>query len=260
MYVQQPDSLIRLKEALIRGLIWTFIGFLYGALFVFLAQAARFWHLPMIPAVFAAVVSATLAALIYSSMRLAVLMAMLVSPLSIGFIIASGNPADPVLLLLMALVSGALVGALYGYFSTRSRVHRADAKTLTGFSAGWLAALVYLLLSPWLESHPIALQVGYLCPLTGFIYVWLLPTFVKLYDNLLPPLADGLLVGLGISAFVSMSFFVMISSVDPEVAGPAISWIEGIYADLPQAMLSGSVGGGLAGVISGLFLTKWQDL
>ncbi|MGD8912855.1 MAG: hypothetical protein PVI97_04175 [Candidatus Thiodiazotropha sp.] len=250
----------RLKEALIRGAIWAFIGLLYAMLFVFLAAFADHWQLPIDPNLFAGVLAGTLGALIYSSMRLAVLMTTIISPISIFYFIISDHPID--LLILVALVSvvGAVVGALYGVFSMGSRVNRADAKTLAGFSAGWLASLLYLLVISLTAPIAINIVVAILCPLTGILYVALVPGFIKLYDNLLPPVGDGLIVGVGVSGFIALCLFVMIGTIDSDVAGPFITALEVIHGNLPGAIVGGIFGAGLAGIVSGLLLTNWQDL
>ncbi|MBT2988629.1 MAG: hypothetical protein KME48_08180 [Candidatus Thiodiazotropha sp. (ex Ctena orbiculata)] len=262
--MQQPRhpalSMQRFKEALIRGAIWAFIGLLYAMLFVFLAAFADHWRLPIDSNLIAAVLAGTLGALIYSSMRLAVLMTTIVSPLSIFYFILSDPPVDLLLLLILVSVAGAVVGALYGIFSMGSRVNRADAKTLAGFSAGWLAALVYLLLSSATDAIPISIMVALLCPLTGILYVAMVPGFIKLYDNLLPPLGDGLMVGVGVSAFIALCLFVMIGSIDDSVAGPMVDALNVIHNNLPGAVAGGIIGAGLAGIASGLLLTDWQDL
>jgi hypothetical protein len=250
----------RIKEALIRGFIWAFIGLLYAMLFVFLAAFADHWQLPIDSNLFAGVLAGTLGALIYSSMRLAVLMTTIISPFSIFYFILADRPVDLLLLVLMVCIVGAVVGALYGVFSMGSRVNRADAKTLAGFSAGWLVSLVYLLVINLTSGASITTVVALLCPLTGIIYVALVPGFIRLYDNLLPPVGDGLLVGVGVSGFIALSLFVMIGSIDSEVAGSFSTALEVIHANLPGAMVGGLLGAGLAGMVSGLLLTGWQDL
>ncbi|MEW8027550.1 MAG: hypothetical protein AB2806_07395 [Candidatus Thiodiazotropha sp.] len=250
----------RLREALIRGAIWAFIGLLYAMLFVFLSAFADHWQLPIDPNLFAGVLAGTLGALIYSSMRLAVLMTTIISPISIFYFILSDHPVDLLLLVILVSLVGAVVGALYGIFSMGSRVNRADAKTLAGFSAGWLAALAYLLAVNLTGPVSITTVVAILCPLTGILYVALVPGFIKLYDNLLPPVGDGLMVGVGVSGFIALCFFVMIGTIDDSVAGPLSAALEVIHANLPGAVVGGILGGGLAGIGSGLLLTDWQDL
>ena len=250
----------RVKEALIRGLIWAFIGLLYAMLFIFFVALAEHWQPPVNPVFLAAILAGTLGALIYSSMRLAVLMTVVISPVSIFYFILSPRPVDLTHLLLVVTVIGAIIGGLYGIFSKGSRVYRADAKTLAGFSAGWLAALSYLLIGWMIEELTVGWVILIMCPLTGMLYVWMVPGFIRHYDDLLPSVGDGLMVGVGVSAYVALTFFVLVSSIDETVAGPLMPALESVHELLPQSLLGGVVGGGLAGVASGLLLTDWQDL
>ncbi|MET0090229.1 MAG: hypothetical protein ABW068_09475 [Candidatus Thiodiazotropha sp.] len=250
----------RLKEALIRGAIWAFIGLLYAMLFVILAGFSEHWHLPIAPYLFAGVLAGTLGALIYSSMRLSVLMTIIIAPISLFYFMFSEKPVNMPVLLLVVTAVGAFIGALYGFFSLGSRVYRADAKTLAGFSAGWLAALGYLLLSGITGAQPVSLVVAVMCPITGIIYVLLVPSFIRMYDNLLPPVGDGLMAGIGVSGFISLSLFIMTSSIDTDMAGPLLPTLDWIHAQMGGAIVGGILGGGLAGVLSGLLLTDWQDL
>ncbi|MEJ2610906.1 MAG: hypothetical protein P8179_12685 [Candidatus Thiodiazotropha sp.] len=229
-------------------------------LFVFFAAFAGYWKLPVNPYLFAGILAGTLGALIYSSMRLAVLMSIITSPVCIIFFTFAKHPINLHQLLIVVMLIGAVVGALYGIFSTGSRVNRADAKTLAGFSSGWLVSLGYLLISSLVETHSISLVVALMCPITGIIYVILVPNFIKLYDDLLPPIGDGLIVGIGVSGFVTLSFFIMISSIDNSVGGPLTSLLNTVRDDLPSAIFGGMLSAGLAGIVSGLLLTDWQDL
>lgn len=250
----------RVKEALIRGAIWAFIGLLYAMIFIFFVALAEDWQLPINPVFLAGILAGTLGALIYSSMRLAVLMTIIISPFSIFYFILAEWPVNLYYLLLIVSVIGAVIGALYGTFSMGSRIHRADAKTLAGFSAGWLSSLGYLLISALLGPVSLSTVVALMCPVTGILYVWMVPGFIKHYDNLLPPVGDGLMVGVGVSGFVALTFFVMISSIDNSVAGSLLPILDHVQEHLSQAILGGILGGGLAGALSGLLLTEWQDL
>ena len=85
----------RAKEALVRGAIWAFIGSLYAMLFTFFASLTEYWQLPADPVFLAGILAGTIGALIYSSMRLAVLMTVIISPISIFYFIFSGRPVGP---------------------------------------------------------------------------------------------------------------------------------------------------------------------
>lgn len=259
-YPGNPSLALRTREALIRALIWAFIGILYGMLFVFLAELAKRWGLPIQPYFFAGVLAGTIGALIYSSMRLAVLLAVVIAPFCLLFVVFARGLAHPHDLLVFAVPLGALVGAGYGHFAKKSRVYRADAKVLAGFSAGFLVALGYLVLSTQLAGLPMGAIVGVMCPLTGLLYVLFVPTFIRLRDDLLPPPLNGAMVGAGVATFLAFLFFLMTHSLElgPAAASPAL--LQQIYGLLPQAIFSGALGAGLVGAVSGLLLTGWQDL
>lgn len=263
--MQQQFSLIdrlieRSREAFIRGVIWAFIGILYGILFVSLSELATAWELPINPYFFSGIMAGTIGALIYSSMRLAVLMAIIVSPICILYFVFLPVPINLGNLLLIVGLAGGIIGALYGAFSNASRINRADAKTLAGFSAGFLVSLGYLILSVPLADVSLGMVVGFMCPLTGALYVLFVPSFIRFYDNTLPPVGDGGLVGTGVAGFLAISFFVMISSINSDTAGPLLPWVQRIHELLPQAVAGGLVGGGIAGILSGLLIDEWQDL
>ncbi len=252
--------ILRFREAAIRGGIWAFIGLLYAVLFVFFVVFSPRWNLPADPVFVAAVLSGTIGALIYSSMRLAVLMAGLLFPISIIKFTLGGGELDLISLLIVMVPAGAVMGAIYGYFSRGSRIRWADAKSLAGFSVGVLVGLLYMMLSSQLQGVTLAWLVAVMSPLTGVLYVALVPTFIRLYDDLLPPFGDGALVGGFVAVFIGICSFVMASSIDTAMAGSLLPQVERVLEQLPTAMLAGVVGAGLAGVASGLLLTDWQDL
>jgi hypothetical protein len=263
MMSRQPPSAFRFhqaKETFLTAIIWAFTGLLYAILFVFFAALAEYWDLPVNPLFMAGVLAGLFGALIYSSLRLAVLMAALVSPICIFYFIISPHPIRPRDLLLIVSVAGALIGALYGYFSKSSRVYRADAKTLAGFAAGWLVSIGYLIFSIYIDTAFMGAVVAVMCAFTGLLYAWLGPVFLRFYDDLLPPVGDGLMVGLGVSGFVALCFFMMIGSIDSSVAGPFFPVLERILEALPGSIAGGMLGAGLAGAVASLLWTDRQDL
>lgn len=252
--------MVRSKEALVRSVIWAFVGVLYGMLFVFFAELCKQWQLPMHPFFFSGVLAGTIGALIYSSMRLAVLLAAIISPVCILIFTFSQSPVLPGQLFMVVAPAGAIVGGLYGVFATSSRVYRADAKMLTGFSAGFLAALGYLIFSGFLKTLPLISVVAIMCVATGWLYVLFVPTFIRFLENLLPPFGDGALVGTGVAIFLGVCFFIMTTSINTGTEMQNLTFIQQVDASLPQAVTGGLLGGAFSGFVSGLFLTKWQDL
>ena len=256
-----PSALyLRLREALVRGVIWGFIGSLYGMLFVIFAALSDEWEVPIHPFLFSGVLAGTIGALIYSSMRLAVLMAIIISPVCAILMVYSTTPITPLNLLFIIGTVGAVAGALYGRFTTNSRVYRADAKTLTGFTAGLLVALGYVIFSKQLTNVPMGVIIGLMCPITGLIYVSLAPMFIRAFGNMLPPTGDGALVGVGVAIFLTLCNFVMVHSIDIDSTGAFHELVHHVQALMPQSILGGVVGGLLGGVFSSLVFNHWQDL
>ena len=253
--------LIRTREAFVRGVIWAFIGTFYGVLFTIFSVLAEEWQLPLIhPFLFAGVLAATIGALIYSSMRLAVLIAIIISPVCAILMLFSDQTISPFNLLLIISLVGAIAGGVYGRFNSNSRVYRADAKTLTGFTAGLMVSVVGLFIDRLFPAMPIGVVIGIMCPLTGLVYVYLVPSFIRRFDNLLSSAGDGALVGIGVAVFLTLCNFVMVHSVDIDSTGAFHSLVHHVQYLLPQAILGGMLGGSLAGVFSSLLFDNWQDL
>ncbi|MCP4077039.1 MAG: hypothetical protein GY744_12760 [Gammaproteobacteria bacterium] len=250
----------RFKEALIRGAIWAFIGFLYGILFILFFSMSNHLSLPLNPLIVAGTLAGTIAALIYSSMSLAVIVSMVSSVTSLILVVSSHNHINLVTMTITTAIVGAVTGAVYGLKAKQSRIFRADAKTLTGIFSGAIVSLFFVLLSIILPDISLEFTVATLCLFTGILYVTFVPTFVKHFSGLLPPMADGAMVGAGTSAFIALIFFFMTSGVTPETAGSLQPLMDQVRMTILQTAFGGMMGGGLAGFLSGFMLTKWQDL
>lgn len=263
-FSRQPmnnELVLRGKEALVRSLIWSFVGVLYGILFIYFFSLASEYALDNALALAAAcVLASAVAALIYSSMRLAVIVAPFASIVSILFVIINGDDSSLGLMLMLVLAVGTVTGAVYGAMVKQSNVYRADAKTLAGISAGVLVAVLGSLLILGFPDFPLGLVVALMCLLTGSIYVTIVPGFITRFNKLLPPIGDGALVGAGTSVFVGLFLFVMVTTVTPETAGDLRELMESIRENLLQAILGGMLGGAVAGFFSGMMLRQWQDL
>lgn len=259
-YALPSTFILRSREAFLRSVIWAFIGVLYGTLFVFFSELAEEWNFPINPYVFSGVLAGSIGALIYSSVRLAVLLAVILSPICILVFIFSEDSVLPAELFKVVAPAGTIIGALYGLLSTTSRVNRAGAKMLSGFSAGFLPALVYLILSEYLKGVPLGIIVGVMCIVTGWLYVLFVPTFIRFHENLLPSFGAGALVGTSVAIFLVVCVFLMINSINSGHEAQPLPLLLHMYEFLPQSVTGGLLGGAFAGFISGLFLTEWQDL
>lgn len=248
------------QEALIRATIWAFVGSLYGMIFIFFFNLAQHWALPLNPLFVAGTLAGTIAALIYSSMSLAVIVSSIASVVCLFYVVFNGNQVNLLPMTLITAIAGAITGAVYGAKAKNSRIFRADSKTLAGISSGAIVAMIFVVLTGLVPDISLTFTIAATCLLTGSIYVTLVPFFVNRYHNLLPPIGDGAMVGTGTSVFIALLFFVMMSGVTPEMAGPLQGLTEQIRSSFFTAALGGMIGGGIAGFLSGLMLRKWQDL
>lgn len=250
----------RTQQALIRATIWAFIGSLYGMIFIFFYHLAGHWSLPPGPLFIAGTLAATIAALVYSSMSLAVIVTPITSVACLFYVVSHGAQISLASMALTAAIVGTVTGALYGIKSKNSRVFRADAKILAGISSGAAISLLMLMLAQIVPDLPLSIIVACACLLTGFLYTTVVPFYVNHFHNLLPPVIDGAVVGAGTSVFIALLFFVMITGVTPELAGQLQPLTEQIRSTFLTGTLGGMMGGGLSGFLSEMMLRKWQDL
>jgi len=248
------------REALIHGGIWSFIGLLYAIIFTASAVFAQKWGLAGHPYFYACIIAGTIGALMYSSMRLVVFVALLLLPVYIIYFINTLGELSLAGLLKLMIPAGLVIGAVYGAISKRSRVKFADAKTLAGLSAGLIIAVLYLLTLQIFGNIPIVWAVGIACPLTGALYIMLVPAYIRLYHGFLPPIGDGALVGIAVAFFISLCLFVMAGTIDTNMTGDLIPEIGKILELLPGTTVGGVVGAGLAGIIAGMLLPNWKNL
>ena len=250
----------RTREALFRAAIWSFIGVLYGMLFVLVYSLSIHFAPGFYPIFLAGTLSGCVAALIYSSMSLAAIVAPFASVVSIGTVISQGQTINLGVVMMVTAVVGAITGAIYGMKAKGSRVYRADAKTVAGILSGGTVSIVFALFYEVYPEFPLSFAIALMCLLTGSLYVVFVPGCVKYLDNLLPPVGDGALAGSGTAVFVGLVLFIMVTGVTPESAGDLAPVADQVRDFMPAAILGGLMGGGLSGFMSGMLLRKWQDL
>lgn len=258
----------RINEAAVRAAVWGFVGLFFGVLYLLFVVFIEQWGWPVDPRLAAGIIAGTIGALIYGSMRLAVIVAIVVSLICLFlFTNVAGAVAVERLLLLLVPV-GALIGALYGGFQRRSdcygpdcsRVYRADAKGVAGLVSGAGASMLYFSVIPHFASPPFALTVAVLCVVGGLLYVAVLPFCLRRFTELLPPAGDGAVVGAGAALFVGLFYFVLVGGIEPELVGALAGASERIHASLLDAVLGGVLGSGAAGFLRGLLRVEWTDL
>ncbi len=254
------ELLHRVLGASIRAIIWAFIGSLYGIIFIFFYNLAEHWALPLNSLFIAGTLAGTIAALIYSSMSLALIVTPITSVVCLFYIINNGNEISLSGMTFTAFIIGSIAGALYGLKAKNSHIFRAGAKTLAGISAGAVVALFIMILAQSFADISMTVTVAIACLLTGSLYITLAPFYVQHFHKLLPPVLDGAMVGAGTSVFIALLFFVMITGVTPEAAGSLQPLTEQIRNTMLSATLGGALGGGLSGFMAGLMLRKWHDL
>jgi hypothetical protein len=255
----QPEWVYRSREGLIRAVVWAFIGAFYALLFKTFYVLAWYWSLPVPQIIFGGTAATAVAALIYASMRLAVIISLFSSVFSVGYLVTHIDAFDPSRYLAYVVLLGVAVGTLYGILAKTSRIGYADAKILAGLLAGLITSSAYWLLAEWLGRLEPGWAIAILCPLAGWLYVFLTPYTIRTCGVLLPPTGDGMVVGAGISLFVGLCMWIMAGAVDEQIVASTSGIIEEILIGLPIALGGGIVGGFLAGFLSGALGLEWQD-
>lgn len=251
----------------IRGLVWLFVGVIYGFLFVSIAEILRDFVSSPLNILAATVGASALTALFYGSVRLVALIANIVFVATLLFFLFGPDPGyfSPLELVGIAAFLGLTVGAVYGRLDHKSRIFCADAKVICGLFTGIVTALIAGLVMflvgdankivyPWL--------VMLLAPIAGAIYVGTACWFVHHLQNLLPPIGDGALVGLGVGATTGGLFLVIVGAVNPDFIGhrEALASLERIHEVLGVTLLSSAASCFLLGGIRAARKMAWYKL
>ncbi|GAB6042697.1 hypothetical protein [Endothiovibrio diazotrophicus] len=257
----------RMNEAVLRGSVWAFVGLFFGVLYSLFVVLAEVWRWPVEPHLVAGTLAATIGSLIYGSMRLAVVVAMVVSLLCVMLFVRAEGVLPLTTLLAVVVPAGALIGALYGASQRRSdcfgpgcsRVYRADAKGLAGLFSGAVASLALFALFALVGQPSAGVVVALLCAVTGYLYMTVLPFCLGRFTDLLPPTGDGALVGACAALLIALFFFVMVGGIDPQVVGEYAGAVGRIQESLLEAVVGGALGAGCGGFLLGLGKAEWKD-
>lgn len=256
---ERGEMKTELIEALIRGAIWALVGVIYGFLLVVMLHGLPADLFPYLGYPITVITASALGALLYGSMRLTVMVSIYAAiAVAIVFVTYSGTPTLQLLISTGAAI-GLLAGTVYGRFVASSRVYRADAKILAGVFAGAIASLSALLPAILFEPLPDFLLAMILCPLTGMLYMAVLPWFIHRYSDLLPPIADGALVGMGAGALMGLLFAIMIGTLEGYLNPIQEQRVASILHAWPDAALGGALGAFLVGAGRSLFRVPWRD-
>jgi hypothetical protein len=216
---QPPGVKGLLTEILLRGMVWSMAGSVFGLLLVPLAEALRD-SLPAPLNVFAATVgAAALTALFYGSMRLTVLIAnfTFIATLLYTWLGPAQLALEP--LVFVGAGVGLAVGTAYGWKDRRSRVFCADAKIVAGAFAGVFAGALGVLLAALIDTVALHWQVWLAAPVAVLVYVSSARWFVRRCHSMLPAVGDGALVGLGVGTVTGLVFLIMAGTLDERLLG-----------------------------------------
>jgi hypothetical protein len=257
----------RLSDAMLRAVVWGFVGGLFGVLFVVAHDAVAPWLPVLDPLLLAAALAGAVGAVVYSSMRLTLLAAgacalmfALVELASVALRARVGELWIPELLVGGAVAVGAVAGAYYGCSYRQSRIYRALPKTLAGLVAGLLVGVGWWLLRQVVGEVPLAVSIAVLCPLVGWSYVGLAGILVRAWGDRLAPTLDAALVGAAVSGLVALGFWATAGMLQPDMAGGAGQSIRAAVDQVPVALLAGWLGGMVAGFTRGILGFGWYDL
>lgn len=239
MHVHQENkqSPQRWHEVLFHGVIWSFVGVLYAAVFILVFEVGRSTLPPWLAIVLASVAATAGGALVYSSAQLAFQVAVISTVAVFGYIVASGGGISPLEPVIIGAGAGVVVGALYGQFVKKSNIYRAEARLLSGIVTGGALSVVGVAWVLLLDSRRIFFLVALLAPLSGVIYERIVNDFVRRFSDVLPPFADGAVAGAVIGGLLGLGLWVMGGTVLVENV-VAAEWLKTINQIASSALLA----------------------
>ncbi len=250
---------IQMADLALGAVVWAFVGVIFGFIFVVLNEAFQGLGSRYVQYMAASAAAGAVGALMYGSMRLAVIVAAFVFVGTVTYLsLAPG--AVPESLIVIAAGVGLIVGGVYGRWVAPSEIARADAKIIAGASSGLVASLLAVAVAIVEGDLSYFWLAAIVCAATGLLYIVSVRWFTSHFSNLLPPIGDGALVGAGMGTSMGLLFVVMAGTLDTPLVAQHQSLVSGVMEHVPMATVGAALGAFLAAIARSLTGARWQDL
>ena len=254
--MQSKDQFTAIVMALF---VWGFAGALFGALFAGLYQILGMlglsgWQQPVIAAAAAAMTTSAF----YSAMPVALVGSMAGVLASIGYLIATGQEVDLLMIVSIAGVAGLIAGGFYSWMVAGGS--RPLAETLTGLLAGLLAggSLALLLMLTGESIGIFVLAAGVVALVGTFFQIserWLVSRSIHwLPGAISAPVVAGL-----IAAVVGASIWLLGGTTDAMLDARSQGAVAHVLRDVQPGLLGGMLGGALTGIVLEIFGFHLED-
>lgn len=239
--------------------VWGFAGALFGALFSGLYQVMQVLGLSgWQPLIVAAAAAAMTTSAFYSAMPVALVGAMAGVLSSIGYLIATGQEIELLMILGIAGSAGVAAGSFYAWIVAGGS--RPLAETLTGLIAGLLAggSLAFVLSMTGGEVGMFVLAAGVVALVGTFFQIserWLVARTASWLPGIISaPVVAGL-----IAAVVGASIWIVGGTTSAMLDGSTQDAVGQVLHDIPPGLLGGLLGGALTGLLLELFGFHLED-
>ncbi len=248
------------RVPLVRGAAWAIVGSIYGLVFTFAHAWTPIDLFPLAEMIIPTVTTTAFVALMYGSMRLTVIASIYTSAAIVAAFLLRGGPIQIEPLISAGGITGAIVGTVFGWRVKSSRICRADAKIIAGLTAGMLASLSVVLPGLLGAPLPFHLQVLLAAPLSGLLYIGLAPHCVCRFSDILPPPADGAIVGAGVGLLMAALFWMMSGTLDGYLVEADQLLVNQMTERLPSTIFAAASGAFMVGIARSLMKLGWYDL
>ncbi|WP_242523166.1 hypothetical protein [Thiocystis minor] len=259
----RPNVASRIRLAFIRGIIWSLHGMIYAPLFAGLSELLKGLGFGGSTYVIAAAVTGAVTAVLYGARELSLISSAIGAGVGVILLIALTGPSAFVYTALSAAAIAAAVGLLVR-FPTRCSMNVAS-KALAGLAAGAVGGTVLAIAEPF-HAAPFSLFVvlAFLVSINGVLYVasvrqWVAWTHRFCQTSFPCNLAEAAIMAIlaGVAAGSVWMVSGPLTNIDPGLWWQAASL--GMHQQIPQAVLGGLFGGGIAGILLQIFRFSWVD-